>query len=150
VVEKRTEDHHCESVSALEKYLSEKIAAIIDLANEREARNVERFAAQKEGVTVAMSAAEKAVAKAETAADKRFDSVNEFRGALNDLSNRMIPRSEADTRIGALSEKVDTISAWKEKMEGRGGGFKDGINWIVMGIGAALGAVVSWFLKGGH
>jgi len=132
------------------RVLEEKVTAVSDLAEEREARNVERFASQKEGVNIAMVASEKAVTKSETAYDKRFEGVNEFREALSDLTSKMLLRTEASALLSGLQEKLEGISAWKEKMEGRGGGFKDSVNWLVMAIGAALGAVVAWLLRGIH
>lgn len=59
-------------------------------------------------VQTAMVSAEKAVIKAETAANDRFSSVNEFRAQLTDQAATFVSRVEADARIGALAEKLDT------------------------------------------
>jgi len=64
--------------------------------------------AAERAVATAMLAAEKAVDKAEMAAEKRFEAVNEFRGQLNDIVTTLISRVEAETRMGALSEKLDS------------------------------------------
>jgi hypothetical protein len=72
-------------------------------------RYAERFNAQSEALNIALAAAEKAVLKAETAAERRFESVNEFRGSLNDLVNRMLPRGEADQRFTGMEEKHDEM-----------------------------------------
>jgi hypothetical protein len=74
-------------------------------------RYSERFAAQNEALQVALVAAEKAVLKAEVASEKRFESMNEFRGALNDMVGKMMPRAETDQRFTALSEKLDEMQA---------------------------------------
>jgi len=66
--------------------------------------------AAERAVATAMLAAEKAVDKAESAAEKRFEAVNEFRGQLNDIVTTLISRAEAETRITALSEKLDAES----------------------------------------
>jgi hypothetical protein len=102
-------------------------------------RNEERFRAQGEAVSTAMSAAEKAVLKAEAAADRRFEAVNEFRGALNDMVSTLMPRSEANQRFLALSEKVEQIMLRLEKNEGAGGGLRAGWGYI---LGAILAAGV--------
>lgn len=47
-----------------------------------------------------------AVSKAEVQLSHRFDAVNEFRGALTDLSNRMLPRQEYDIQHKALTDRI--------------------------------------------
>jgi hypothetical protein len=54
----------------------------------------------------ALIAAEKAVTKAETAAEKRFDSVNEFRAAYQDLISHQMPRAEAEQQLHQVDEKI--------------------------------------------
>lgn len=66
------------------------------------------LAAAEKGVQTAMMASEKAVTKAETAAEKRFDAIAEFRAAFSDLVNQQMPRKEAETRLDAIIDKLDT------------------------------------------
>lgn len=63
---------------------------------EAELRNEQRFQAQEKAVIAAMLSADRAVAKAEAASEKRFESVNEFRGTLSDQVRLFIPRSVVD------------------------------------------------------
>jgi hypothetical protein len=56
--------------------------------------NEQRFKAQEQAVAFALQAAEKAVTKAELAAEKRFESVNEFRNQLKDQTGTFITRNE--------------------------------------------------------
>ena len=77
------------------------------------------LAAQKEAVQTALVAAEKANTKAELSADKRFDSVNEFRQTLTDQATTFIPRTEAEARIAALSEKLDDLKTYQAASIGR-------------------------------
>ncbi len=74
--------------------------------------------AQKEAVATALIAAEKAVSaalmssaqavqKAEAAAERRFDSVNEFRQTLADQQRMLIPRAEVEVIISAMADKID-------------------------------------------
>jgi hypothetical protein len=58
-----------------------------------------------------LAAAKEAVAKAEGAAEKRFDSVNEFRATLKDQQTTLMPRSEADVRMKAIEAKVGDLEA---------------------------------------
>lgn len=65
-------------------------------------KNVETTAA------AALASSEKAIMKAETAADKRFDSVNEFRATLTDQASRFVTR---DGMWGYLVGAVGIIAA---------------------------------------
>jgi hypothetical protein len=64
------------------------------------------FKAAEQAVAVALANAEKATVKAETAADKRFESVNEFREALTDQTATFLPRIEYDTAHQALADRI--------------------------------------------
>lgn len=66
------------------------------------------LSAAEKGVQTAMVSSEKAVTKAENAAEKRFDAIAEFRAAFSDLVNQQMPRKEAETRLGSITEKVDS------------------------------------------
>lgn len=58
-------------------------------------------------IQAALVSAEKAVVKAETANEKRFEGVNEFRKALADQTATFIPRAEYDAAHTALGDRVD-------------------------------------------
>jgi hypothetical protein len=64
------------------------------------------FKAAEQAVAVALANAEKATVKAEMAADKRFDAVNEFRQVLTDQTATFLPRTEYEASHSALSERV--------------------------------------------
>ncbi len=68
------------------------------------------FKAAEQAVAVALSNAEKATVKAETAAERRFESVNEFRKSLADQTATFIPRAEYDTAHAALVDRVTATS----------------------------------------
>jgi hypothetical protein len=65
----------------------------------------------KESIALALSAAKEAVNKAETANEKRFDGVNEFRATLADQQRLLIPRMEVDVIIKALEGKIATLNS---------------------------------------
>jgi hypothetical protein len=46
------------------------------------------------------------VSKAELAADKRFESVNEFRQTLTDQQQTFMPRLEAAERMNSMTDKL--------------------------------------------
>lgn len=107
--------------------------------------------AQKELAAAAILAADKATVKAEDAANKRFDSVNEFRGALSDLGRTMMSRSEAEARFGALLEKIDGpngITRQVERNAGKGMGLHAGWGYLFAGV-MMIVAVVSLFVRFG-
>jgi len=113
----------------------------------------ERYVSQQREVLAALTSAEKAVTKAETAAEKRFESVNEFRGQLSDQANTFMPRPEGDIRINAVSEKIDVNAARISDIElrlssrldidqGKTVGINATVVYVLAGLGA-LGTVVS-------
>src|ERR1700686_3585823 len=67
-------------------------------------------AALREYVDIRFDAQQKAVDKAEAAADKRFESVNEFRKQLGDQSNTFLTRAEYDQAHKALDDKSTGLS----------------------------------------
>ena len=98
--------------------LNSYITAILD---ERDKRYHERFEAQqhelmaallaqKESANAAISAAKDAVTKAETANDKRFDSVNEFRAALADQQTTLLTKMEYATAHETLVTQINALS----------------------------------------
>src|ERR1700677_117874 len=68
-------------------------------------RNEQRFVAQERAVEAALYSARTATEKAETAAERRFESVNEFRQTLSSQQSTYITRSEVYTLM-ALSATI--------------------------------------------
>jgi len=122
----------------------------------------ERHTAQNSAVQAALSSAEKAVGKAETAAERRFESVNEFRAQLSDQATRFVTRVEAETAHNAildrlaeqakvvnntvpraewnagherLIEQVKEIANRLTGIEGRSRGLAAGWGYLVAGVG---------------
>ena len=65
-----------------------------------------RFSDLDTKTTLALTAADKAVTKAETATEKRFEGVNEFRGALSDQAANLMSRVESLTKFEAISKDL--------------------------------------------
>jgi len=78
--------------------------------------------AAKEGVNAAMASAEKAILKAETATEKRFDSVNEFRQAMRDQQENFANKSETNLRLEELGKRLDRVTSGMEISTGRSSG----------------------------
>lgn len=90
------------------------------LMTEADRRNQQRFEGQEKAVSAALQAQKEAVTKAETAAEKRFESVNEFRQQLSDQAASFMPRREAEQRLGVLETHVNRQGG-KEDGSGRFG-----------------------------
>lgn len=121
---------------------------ISEATGERLKEVARRFEEAQNMVTTAMSASEKAVLKAETANEKRFESVDEFRSQLNDMIRNLLPRGEADARFSALSEKIDNVSTnilglqrRVDTREGTGAGMQQGWLILIGGVGAIAAMV---------
>ena len=74
--------------------------------------------ADQTAVQAALQAAKEAVIKAETAADKRFESVNEFRKALSDQAQNQVTRIEWDASQASTIEKIQRLENWQAGQTG--------------------------------
>lgn len=139
------------TVETLRQRTDLRIAHVTALVEANDRRYEERYLAQKEMVATALTAAEKAVAsalaaaekavtKAETAAEKRFEAVNEFRGTLGDQQRTLMPRPEAETKFGALDEKLLALQQRLDRSEGTKRGTFEGWGWAAAVVSLALAA----------
>lgn len=113
---------------------------IQDLMAERDLRYQQRFEAQTSAIHAALLAAEKAVTKAETANERRFESVNEFRETLSDQAATFISRVEFEALRSAYAERIRELAERLDKTEGRSSG-------LTSGWGYLIGAVVAYLTK---
>lgn len=138
----------------LEKQHRDGVAAIEKNADERNERYEQRFKAMDEKTSLALTASEKAVAKAELAVEKRFDSVNEFRGTLSDQAATMMPRAEAQARLGAQDKDIEALKQDVTKLIAGGSGGRTQRDDLRANLGtffaAAALAVVLWRVVTGH
>jgi hypothetical protein len=105
--------------------------------------------AQKEGVKVAMDAAEKAVVKAEAATEKRFEGLNELRSMAADWRNEFARQSTVDLQVKGLETRLSTIEIALRGAQDRGGGQADLVRWVFAAAvaGGALVAVIEFALR---
>jgi phosphopantetheinyl transferase (holo-ACP synthase) len=84
--------------------------------NERDRIYGERFTSQKDAVAAALASAKEAVTKAEMAAEKRFEGVNELRGMANDILAKTMTRVEAEAELKAFDAKlVAVVESWDKR-----------------------------------
>lgn len=92
-----------------ERRISDQDRRIESTFTEKDKALQAALAAQEKSSAAAIASADRAVQKAEMASDKRFDSVNEFRQALTDMTGRLVSRMEVDGTIRSITEKIDGI-----------------------------------------
>lgn len=137
----------------LKDSINERFRAAEKAADDADRRYEQRYDAQQtalrdallsadKAVQAALISAERAVAKAETASEKRFDAVNEFRAQLADQATTFMSRVEVEARLGALTEKVDDLKQFRDTTQGRSTGTTLSIGWIISGLGALATVVV--------
>lgn len=91
------------TVDTLHQHLIRRLDAVDRLLNQR-------MDDADKAIAAALMSAEKAVTKAENASEKRFEGVNEFRGALADQQKDLLRRSEYNAAHDALIGRVVIVS----------------------------------------
>ena len=103
------------------------------------------FTAADKAVQAALDAAKEAVTKAETASEKRFEAVNEFRGQLSDQAQMFLPRAEFTVQHDAVVAQLTALTNRMNRGEGRDSGSRatwDGILPVVSILISMVVAVV--------
>lgn len=85
------------------------LKALRQVLDERDERYKQRALSQDKAVSAALETSEKAIIKAESATERRFEGVNEFRATLADQAANLMPRSEYTVQHQALVEKVNQL-----------------------------------------
>ena len=147
------------AIDHLLSVVNERHARVVTLIDGNDKRYEERFSAsqkalelglagQKSEISAALAAADRAVLKAETATEKRFESVNEFRGTLDQQQRTLIPRSEVDVLMRGVEEKItantkalDEIKATIAAMQSERAGIRGGYGYAVGIVGFVLTVV---------
>lgn len=131
------------------KELASNFEGFKDLMAERDRRYEQRFSAMDEKTSLALTSSEKAIAKSDAATEKRFDSVNEFRGTLSDQAASLLPRGEAVVKFAAYDEKISALEARLNVREGTGAGLKAMWGYVLAAILLVV-SLVSLFYKTSH
>lgn len=99
------------------------------------------LASAHKATEAAFAASEKAISKAESANEKRFEGVNEFRQTLSDQAQLFMPRTEAIALSDRNTERIQDITDRLNLIQGQAAGSKASYSAIGTGI-AALAALV--------
>ena len=97
--------------------ITAKVDGLKELMDERDRRYEDRFTAMDEKTSLALTASEKAVVKAETATEKRFDSVNEFRKTLSDQATSFMPRGESSAQLESIHKEIEEAKTKINELE---------------------------------
>ena len=119
------------------RYDSITRALDVGLAAQKELMQ-QSLTAQRSEMSAALAASDRAVSKAEISTEKRFEGVNEFRAQLGDQQRTLMPRSEAESRLSSLSEKVGVLEGFRTEVLSRGSGAKEGYGWAIGLVGLVL------------
>ena len=101
------------TLDTLEEYLSAKMEGIrIYFADlrilDKESVTTAMIAAEK-AIAAAMTASEKAILKAEMAAEKRSEASNEIRAAMIDQQRNFADKPQTEFRFGALDLRLEEV-----------------------------------------
>jgi hypothetical protein len=133
---------------ALRGYLDAKLKDLSDLAYERDRRYEQRFTDSAKAVDAALAAAKEAVIKAETATEKRFESVNEFRQTLSDQTRHFITREVFDTKLDLVLTNIQGLKEGRANDSGARLVRADLLGYLIGGGG--LTALIVVLGKAGH
>jgi hypothetical protein len=115
----------------------------LDINGKFQLLNTALLAVEK-SAAAALASSAMANQKAENAMEKRFEGVNEFRGAMGDQATRFITRAEVEQRMAASDKETAGVVSRLDRIEGRGGGLKDGWGWIAGIIGLIFAAMMAF------
>jgi len=147
------------TLEALARYFSEATDRLRDDIDRHDKFNRERFQAAEKAVTSALSAADKALQKAEMASEKRFEGLNELRAMAADQTRMYMPRAEFDARHEVLTNKVEdtalrmttleTANLTKRETATTSVGMIVAFVSVVYGIAATIGIILTLALRHG-
>ena len=83
-----------------------------------------------------------ALAKVETASERRFESVNEFRALVMDQQRTFITRAEFDAQHKALEDKLDDLTARVDSTSGGSASTRRLVGWGLAGLAIFVTIIV--------
>lgn len=98
-------------------------------------------------IDIETAATKEAIGKADAATEKRFESVNEFRGQMADQSALFIARREVEAMVSAANEKIAGLNDRMNRNEGRGSGQHQLYGYLVGALGLLLAFYMAYSTK---
>lgn len=121
------------------------LASFKELMEERDKRYAQQAASQEAAVKASMQNSKFALEKADTALEKRLDSLNELRGMLSDQSREFARSEEVRLLITGLERQLIAVDSLVQHQIARGGGIKELLGYIVAFAGVAIAGIATWF-----
>jgi hypothetical protein len=128
------------------------LKALRQVLDERDTRYTQRANSQDSAVKNALETSEKAIIKAESATERRFEGVNEFRQTLADQAATLMPRAEYTVQHKALGDKVTVLEnrmgLIQQEISGilaRGGGMKEAWGYLAAVGGMVIAGLAIYF-----
>ncbi|HLG40291.1 MAG TPA: hypothetical protein VI461_11515 [Chitinophagaceae bacterium] len=125
----------------LKELFNSQIENIRILINANDKNYNQRFDNVVQATQAALAASDRAVSKAETASEKRFDAVNEFRATLADQQRNLMPRNEVEILVKGISDRIKKIENIILLSQGKGTGISTSWGFIVGGIAIISGMI---------
>jgi len=127
------------------KYVDERFDTIKEQVKENDSHLKEflcdKISTVKESISIAMSAADKATAKAETAMDKRLEGMNEFRNQMGDQQRTFLPRAEYNLGHTNVTDKMDNLEKRLDAIDNKKTGGNIVWAFVISGI-SFIGMVI--------
>jgi membrane-associated HD superfamily phosphohydrolase len=130
-----------EDVETVDRRLSDRIDALDQRLSDVLAFLNQQIADVRHDGTVMLDNIDKATVKAETAIEKRFDAVNEFRAQLNDQTKTFMPRAEIEARIVQNYERYNELANRVTRAEGKAAGSSAAYGYLTAAITAVIAIV---------
>jgi hypothetical protein len=108
-----------------------------DLITERDLRYEQRYEASRDTLQASLGSAKEAIAKAEAAYEKRFDTNNEWNQTFSELSSKMVTRTEYSSSHEVVKDKINEVSGRIKVIEGKSTGVGTSLG-VVMAVAALL------------
>jgi len=128
------------------QHLESKLNGLREIMLANDVRYSERFEALKAANASALASADRALAKAEAASEKRFDNTNEWRQTMSDMTRTLMSRTEAISMYESNSEKIDDLMSRVKGIEGQSAGKLAFWGYVIGAVGLGLSIFV--FVKG--
>ncbi len=111
---------------------------VLAIVQQKDATYSMHFEAIEKATAAALSAADRAVLKAEAAAEKRFEGVNEFRNTLSDQQRNLMPRAEVEVIMRGLTDKIGALEKQLDTVMGEKRGIQNGWGYAIGAAGLVL------------
>lgn len=137
---------------ALGEHIRQQVAQVTAALANAEKLEVTRIDALKNAVTIASVASEAAIAKAEQAAEKRFEAVNAFRAQLADQVATFLPREVAEAQLKQVADRLSIVEANQLTSAGASAQRERSSDktqpWVLWGAGAFVSLFIALIVIG--